>query len=130
MDFIWAAVIAGLVLLAVFVDRRTPRSQIREILTRTSAYLGWGPLLLAVALMNMQLWGMSSWSRSLVLLAAVVVVLTPAVAADLAAVAFMLGGLYGVLLGAFWQSVIMPHRQWHNLIYGATHESEIQYLPC
>src|SRR5450755_979552 len=117
MDFIWA-VIAGLVLLAVFVDRRTPRSQIREILTRTSAYLGWGPLLLAVALINMQLWGMSSWSRSLVLLAAVVVVLTPAVAADLAAVAFMLGGLYGVLLGAFWQSIIMPHRQWHNLIYG------------
>ena len=118
MDFILAGVIGGLILLAVLADRRLPHSQTRQILTRTAAYLGWGPLLLVIALMNMQLWGMSLWTKSLVLLAAVVVVLIPAVAADLAAVTFMLGGLYGILLGAFWQSIIMPHRAWHNLIYG------------
>src|ERR1022692_4797035 len=118
MDFILAGVIGGLILLAVLADRRLPRSQARQILPRTAAYLGWGPLLLVVALMNMQLWGMSLWTKSLVLLAAVVVVLIPAVATDLAAVTFMLGGLYGILLGAFWQSIIMPHRAWHNLIYG------------
>ena len=93
MDFILAGVIGGLILLAVLADRRLPHSQTRQILTRTAAYLGWGPLLLVIALMNMQLWGMSLWTKSLVLLAAVVVVLIPAVAADLAAVTFMLGGL-------------------------------------
>jgi signal transduction histidine kinase len=118
MDLILAGVIGGLILLAVLADRRLPRSQTRQILTSTAAYLGWAPLLLVIALMNMQLWGMSLWTKSLVLLAAVVVFLTPAVAADLAAVTLMLGGLYGILLGAFWQSIIMPHRTWHNLIYG------------
>jgi signal transduction histidine kinase len=112
MDFILAAAIAGLILLAVLIDRRLPRSRTREILASTAAYLGPGPLLLVAALMTMQLLSMSLWTRSLVLLAAVVVVLAPAVAADLAAVAFIFGGLYGILLGAFWPSMFMPHWLW------------------
>ena len=90
----------------------------REILTRTSAYLGLGPLLLIVALLNMQLLGMTGWTMTLLLLAAAAAVLVPVVAADLAAIAFLLAGLYGMILGAFWHSVLWPHRAWHNPIYG------------
>ena len=57
MDLMVAAIIAGLILVAVFTNRRLPGSEVREILTRTSAYLGPGPLLLIVALLNMQLLG-------------------------------------------------------------------------
>jgi signal transduction histidine kinase len=118
MRFVWVLFIGVSILLAVLMARRMPRSQAGEILTRTTAYLGWGPLLLVAALMNMQLWGMSLWTGGLLLLAAVLVVATPALAAELAAAGFVIGGLYGILLGAFWQSVFMPHRAWHSLIYG------------
>lgn len=69
MDYMVAAVIVGLIVVAVFTNRRLPGSEVREILTRTSAHLGLGPLLLIVALLNMQLWGMSRWTMSLMLLA-------------------------------------------------------------
>ena len=118
MKLIVAAMIAGLILLGVAMNRRLPGTEVREILSRISSYLGVGPLVLIVALLNMQLWGMTPWTMSVVLLAAAVVVLAPAVAADLAAVAFLLAGLYGVLLGAFWQWIYVPPRQWHNPIYG------------
>ena len=118
MDLMVAAIIAGLILAAVFTNRRLPGSEVREILTRTSAYLGPGPLLLMVALLNMQLLGMTGWTVTLLLLAAATAVLAPAVAADLAAIAFLLAGLYGMLLGVFWHSVLWPHRAWHNPIYG------------
>ena len=117
MGFMVAAVIVGLIVVAVFTNRRLPGSPVREILTRTSAYLGPGPLLLVVALLNMQLWGRSPWTIGLVLLAAAAAVLAPAVAADLAAAAFIVAGLYGVVLGAFWP-IVMPYRAWHNPIYG------------
>jgi hypothetical protein len=56
MDFMVAAVVVGLIVVAVFTNRRLAGSEVREILTRTSGYLGLGPLLLIVALLNLQLW--------------------------------------------------------------------------
>jgi signal transduction histidine kinase len=119
MGFMAAAVIVGLIVVAVFTNRRLPGSEVREILSRISSYLGLGALLLIVALLNMQLWGMTLWTMSLMLLATAAVVLAPAVAADLAAIAFLLAGLYGVLLSVFWPSAaFVPYRAWHAPIYG------------
>jgi signal transduction histidine kinase len=117
MDFMVAAVVVGLVVVAVFTNRRLAGSEVREILTRTSGYLGLGPLLLIVALLNLELWGRTPWTMIVVLVAAAAVVLVPVVAADLAAVAFLLAGLYGVVLGVFGP-IVMPYRAWHNPIYG------------
>jgi signal transduction histidine kinase len=118
MEFTVAAMTVGLILLGLAINRRLPGGEVREILSRISSYLGLGPLLLFVALLNMQLWGMSPWTMCLVLLAAAAAVLAPAVAADLAAAGLIVAGFYGVMLGVFWPSIIMPQRAWHNPIYG------------
>ncbi len=107
-----------LVLLAAVIGRWMPFMRLRAVVSRLARYIGWGGLLLPVVLMCGELWGMNSWAIAATLSAAVIVVLLPAVAADLAASALTLFGLYGMVIGAFWPSMAAPVRFWSGPLYG------------
>jgi signal transduction histidine kinase len=117
MEILLAVLAAGLVGLAVYIGHRFPGGQVHKVVARILSYLGWGTLLVPLALMGMQLWGMNTWTQSVLLCAIPVAVLAPAVAADLAALLLVAGGIYGMLLGAFWPSIAWPTAR-TDLFYG------------
>jgi signal transduction histidine kinase len=90
----------------------------------------WGLVLLPVAIMTVELLGLSSWfgqdwwsagsTVAAVLLALVLISLAPAVAADLALAVLTGLGLYGVALAAMWPAhVQLPSAYTSQVRYGA-----------
>ena len=113
------AVLFVLIALAACINARMSFWRVRSAVGRAARYLGWGTLLLPVALMYGQLLGFHTWMPEAIAAVGLLVVLLPAVAADLAALAVLLYGLYGLLLGTFGPSVAVSAHDWlGGLFYG------------
>jgi signal transduction histidine kinase len=97
----WAAFVVLCVALAGLASRKRPQ-QLREI--------GWGALLIPVTAAWMwvfvrgqgylfgQLWWNAKWAIAMLVIAGIITVLAPAAAADLAALALVVMGLYGTFI--------------------------------
>jgi signal transduction histidine kinase len=111
-------VLAVLSILAACRNGLTRFLQARAATSRLAARLGWGALLVAAVVMGVQTWGFRSWTMTVLAGSVLLVVLLPALAANLTAVALLAFGLYGVLLGISWPSAPVPGRGWPGIFYG------------